>query len=77
MKEKEFDIAIREILQQAEEPVSPRVWEGVEAGLNRRRIFPVWAWGFTAVAAAAAIALVVFLQTPGVTKRLKNDCCTP
>ena len=68
MKEKEFDIAIREILQQAEEPVSPRVWEGVEAGLNRRRIFPVWAWGFTAVAAAAAIALVVFLQTPGVTE---------
>lgn len=68
MKEKEFDIAIREILQQAEEPVSPRVWEGVEAGLNRRRIFPVWAWGFTAVATAAAIALVVFLQTPGVTE---------
>lgn len=68
MKEKEFDIAIREILQQAEEPVSPRVWEGVEAGLNRRRIFPVWAWGFTAVAAAAAIALVVFLHAPGVTE---------
>ena len=32
MKETEFDIAIRNILQNAEEPVSPGVWEGVEAG---------------------------------------------
>lgn len=72
MKEKDFDIAIREVLQQAEEPVSPRVWEGVEAGLNQRRIFPVWAWGITAVAAAAAVALVVFLQAPGTTEEHSN-----
>jgi hypothetical protein len=62
MKEKDFDIAIREILQQAEEPVSPRVWEGVEAGLNRRRLIPVWAWSLTGIA-AAAIALGVFLHS--------------
>lgn len=63
MKEKDFDIAIRDILQHAEEPVSPKVWEGVEAGLNRRR-FPVWAWGLSSVAAAAAIVLGVFLLWP-------------
>ena len=63
MKEKDFDIAIREALQQAEEPVSPRVWEGVEASLNRRRVIPVWAWSFASVAAAAAIALGVFLHS--------------
>ena len=67
MKERDFDIAIREILQGAEEPVSPRVWEGVEAGLNRRRIFPAWAWGLTSVAAAAAVVLGVFLLGPGKT----------
>ena len=67
MKERDFDIAIREILQGAEEPVSPRVWEGVEAGLNRRRIFPAWAWGIASVAAAAAVVLGVFLLGPGKT----------
>jgi hypothetical protein len=67
MKERDFDIAIREILQGAEEPVSPHVWEGVEAGLNRRRIFPVWAWGIASVAAAAAVVLGVFLLGPGKT----------
>lgn len=67
MRERDFDIAIREILQGAEEPVSPRVWEGVEAGLNRRRIFPAWAWGIASVAAAAAVVLGVFLLGPGKT----------
>ena len=68
MKERDFDIAIRDILQGAEEPVSPRVWEGVEAGLNRRRIFPVWAWSIAGVAAAAAaVVLGVFLLGPGKT----------
>ncbi len=64
MKETEFDIAIRNILQNAEEPVSPGVWEGVEAGLNRRRRFPVWAWSASGVAAAAAVVLGVFLLRP-------------
>ncbi len=68
MKEKDFDIAIRDILKDAEESVSPRVWEGVEAAIKPRRLFPVWAWSLTAMAAAAAAALVVFLQAPGKTE---------
>jgi len=64
MKEKEFDIAIRNILQDAEEPVSPRVWEGIEAGLDKRRRIPAWVWSVSGVAAAAAIALGVFLFRP-------------
>ena len=61
MNEKEFDIQVRNLLQSAEEPVSPKVWEGVAAGLDkRRRIVPVRFWGYaSALAAAAAVALVV------------------
>lgn len=64
MNEKEFDIQVRNLLQSAEEPVSPQVWEGVAAGLDkRRRIVPVRFWGYaSALAAAAAVALVVFLK---------------
>jgi len=68
MKETEFDIFVRNTLQDAEEPVSSRVWEGVEAGLDRRRIFPAWAWGITSVAAAAAVVLGVFLLRPATTE---------
>jgi len=64
MKEKEFDIYVRNILQNAEEPVSPEVWKGVEAGLNRRPVFPVWAWSLAGLAAAAALVLGVFLFRP-------------
>ena len=40
----------------------------MEAGLNRRRIFPVWAWSIAGVAAAAAaVVLGVFLLGPGKT----------
>ena len=64
MNEKEFDIQVRNLLQSAEEPVSPHVWEGVAAGLDkRRRIVPVRFWGYaSALAAAAAVALVVLLK---------------
>lgn len=64
MNEKEFDIQVRNLLQSAEEPVSPQVWEGVAAGLDkRRRIVPVRFWGYaSALAAAAAVALVVLLK---------------
>lgn len=64
MNEKEFDIQVRNLLQSAEEPVSPKVWEGVAAGLDkRRRIVPVRFWGYaSALAAAAAVALVVLLK---------------
>lgn len=64
MKENEFDIQVRNLLQNAEEPVSPKVWEGVAAGLDRkRRIVPLWIWRAAAgVAAAAAVVAVVFLR---------------
>lgn len=64
MNEKEFDIQVRNLLQSAEEPVSPKVWEGVAAGLDkRRRIVPVRFWGYaSALAAAAAVALFVLLK---------------
>ena len=44
MNEKEFDIYVRNLLQNAEEDVSPSVWKGVEAGLSkpRRAVVPFW-----------------------------------
>lgn len=63
MTEKEFDIQVKSLLGGAEEPVSPAVWEGVAAGLSKkRRIVPFWAWGAGAAAVAAAVALGVFLR---------------
>ncbi len=64
MNENEFDIRVREILQDAEENVSPRVWEGVVAGLDKpRRVVPVrlWRWVGSVAAAAAVAAGFVFL----------------
>lgn len=64
MNENEFDIRVREILQDAEENVSPRVWEGVVAGLDKpRRVVPVrfWRWAGSVAAAAAVVAGFVFL----------------
>ncbi len=64
MTEKDFDIQVRNLLQNAEEPVSPKVWEGVEAALNKpARIIPLRFWGYAgALAAAAAVALFVVLR---------------
>ena len=64
MTEKEFDIQVRNLLQNAQEPVSPKVWEGVEAALNKpARVIPLRFWGYAcALAAAAAVALFVFLK---------------
>ena len=64
MNEKEFDIKVRNLLLDAEESVSPKVWEGVTAGLDKkRRIIPVRFWGYaSALAAAAAVALFVLLK---------------
>ena len=66
MKENEFDIYVRNLMAGAEESVSPDVWKGVEAGLDRaarKRVVPVWLWrGFAAAAVAAAAAAVVLLR---------------
>ena len=69
MKENEFDIQVRNLLQNAEEPVSPQVWEGVVAGLDRkRRVVPMWVWRTAAgVAAAAAVVAGVVFLTPAAT----------
>ena len=61
MKENEFDIYVRDLMEGAEESVSPKVWKGVEAGLGRsaRRVVPAWLWSglaATGIAAAAAAA---------------------
>lgn len=59
------DSEIKDILYNAEEPVSPGVWSAVEAGLDaRKRVVPAWLWGAVAFAAAAAVAVGVFLWRP-------------
>ena len=57
MNENDFDRRVRELLQDAEENVSPRVWEGVVAGLDKpRRVVPVRVWRWVGSVAAAAVA---------------------
>ena len=66
MKENEFDIYVRNLMAGAEESISPDVWKGVEAGLERaarKRTVPVWLWrGVAAAAVAAAAAAFVLLR---------------
>ena len=75
MKENEFDIYVRDLLAGAEESVSPDVWKGIEAGLDkaaRRRRVPVWAWrSIAGIAAAAAAVAGVFFLVPD--KHLSNQ----
>ena len=65
MKENEFDIYVRDMMAGAEESVSPEVWKGVEAGLDRaarKRPVPFWLWrGLTVTGVAAAAAAAAFL----------------
>ena len=53
-------------MAEAEETVSPDVWKGVEAGLDRsarKRVVPAWLWrGLAAAAVAAAAAAFVLLR---------------
>jgi len=73
MNEKEFDIQVRNLLQDAEESVSPRVWEGVAAGLDRRRrVVPFWLWGASVAAVAAAVIAGVVLLWPAATVEPSN-----
>lgn len=67
MIDNEFDIQVRSLLQNAEESVSPEVWEGVASRLQHNRRAVVVRrrfWGsFAGVAlAAAAVALFVLLR---------------
>ena len=57
-----FDLLVRSLMQDAEEPVSPRVWEGVSAGLDSRKRRPVFVWYAAGLAAAAALVLGVVLS---------------
>ena len=65
MTETEFDKYVKDLLYNAQEEVSPRVWEGVAAGLPaRRRVVPFWGWAATVAASAAAVvAAVILLHT--------------
>lgn len=72
MKENEFDIQVRNLLQDAQESVSPSVWEGVQAGLvQRHRAAAFWRWA-GAVAAAAAILVGVVLLWPAAQQEHSN-----
>ena len=77
MKENEFDIYVRDLMAGAEESVSPEVWKGVEAGLDkaaRRRLVPAWVWRSVAgVAAAAAVVAAVILTGPEKEINLSNQ----
>lgn len=66
MKENEFDIYVRDLMEGAEESVSPKVWKGVEAGLGRaaRRVVPAWLWSGLAATGIAAAAAAAFILLP-------------
>ena len=66
--EKNLDLLVREAFADATEEVSPAVWAGVSRGLAKasapKAVFPVWLrWAGLSLAAAAAVALGVFLFT--------------
>ena len=66
--ERNLDLLFREAFADATEEVSPAVWAGVSRGLAKasapKVIFPVWLkWASISLAAAAAVALGVFLFT--------------
>ena len=75
MKENEFDIYVRNLMAGAEESVSPDLWKGVEAGLDRaarKRTVPVWLWrGLAGTGIAAAVAAAFLLLRPD--KNLSNQ----
>lgn len=71
MNQKDFDISVRNILEGAEVPVSGKVWKGVAAAIAHRTFtIPFWAYALSGVAAAAAIALGVFLFRPANTENI-------
>jgi hypothetical protein len=70
MTDKEFDIKIREKVEDASWEVPEGVWEGVSAGLDKaaagkKRIPPVFWWRFGGVMAAAAAVVFAVILWPG------------
>ncbi len=65
----EFDLMMKSILDEAQEEVPARVWEGVSAGLDkaagRRTVVLWWRRAAIGVAAAAAVVLGVFFGYNG------------
>lgn len=62
--ERNLDLLFREALGNATEEVSPAVWKGVSKAIGKpsRVVFPAWLWwAGVSFAAAAAVALGVFL----------------
>ena len=56
----DFDLLVRSMMQEAEEPVSPRAWDAVSAGLDakaRRAVVLRWRRAAAGIAAAAAVAI--------------------
>ena len=67
MKENEFDIYLKSVLEDAQESVSPSVWDGVQKGLDRKRrarIIPFYIFGTAAAAAAVTLGVFLFNRTP-------------
>lgn len=63
-----FDLQIRSMLADAEEPVPAGAWEAVSGALDRKArraaLLPVWRWAALSLAAAAALVAGIFLFTP-------------
>ena len=63
-----FDLEIRSMLADAEEPVPAGAWEAVSGALDRKARkaawIPVWRWAAVGLAAAAVLAAGIFLFTP-------------
>ena len=73
MKEQNFDQYVKDLLQNAEVEVSPRVWKGISArmGMQHRPVFPVWGWALASVA-AAFVAVVLFRATQQVSPTIPS-----
>ncbi len=70
MTDKEFDIKIRQKVEDASWEVPEGVWEGVSAGFDKaaagkKRILPVFWWRFGGVLAAAAAVVLAVILWPG------------
>ncbi len=76
---KEFDLAFRSALADAEETPSPRVWKAVESRLPEVSVAPVashrtgfsWGWAAAGLAMAAAVAAALFFT--GTNSNLDNN----